>query len=503
MRQRALAIVLAGGLAAMVVTARPSPAEARPGGGHSYSGGSSGGSSSGGGGSSSSSGSSHSYGSSSSGSGTSGGALPPGVFLVLFFGMFLFVGGTILKDVVGSRGDREARIAADRRYREYEAREARKDYVALIKEKDPEFSLALFEDFLRALFGRAHEARHDDGALARLAPYLSPGARKRLRSPEKADTVIIGAMRISSWNFDELRNRFVATVDFEANLVVGGTTHLVRETWTLERSPRAATRPWSGVRTFACPSCAAPLEQVTEQLCASCGQSIADGRFDWMLRTVELHQAVRTGTGLTGTVAEQGTDRPTVVHPELETRKAALLADDPAALTGFSERLHLIFSELNAAWAAQDLKPVRPYLSSGLFETMRQQVDTYRQQGLVNVVDGARIVRWEMVKLVRDARYDALTVRLFGSGRDYTYRKDGGELVGGDKHTERPYSEYWTLLRGAQARGAPRVDKLCPQCGAALSVGMEGNCEHCGALIASGAFDWVLGGIEQDDAYRG
>jgi hypothetical protein len=146
---------------------------------------------------------------------------------------------------------------------------------------------------------------------------------------------------------------------------------------------------------------------------------------------------------------------------------------------------------------------VRPYLSSGLFETMRQQVDTYRRQGLVNVVDGARIVRWEMVKLVRDARYDALTVRLFGSGRDYTYRKDGGELVGGDKHAERPYSEYWTLLRGAQARGAPRVDKLCPQCGAALAVGMEGNCEHCGALIASGAFDWVLGGIEQDDAYRG
>jgi hypothetical protein len=32
---------------------------------------------------------------------------------------------------------------------------------------------------------------------------------------------------------------------------------------------------------------------------------------------------------------------------------------------------------------------------------------------------------------------------------------------------------------------------------------MGGNCEYCGALVTSGAFDFVLGKIEQDDAYSG
>ena len=32
---------------------------------------------------------------------------------------------------------------------------------------------------------------------------------------------------------------------------------------------------------------------------------------------------------------------------------------------------------------------------------------------------------------------------------------------------------------------------------------MAGHCEHCGADVTSGEFDWVLSKIEQDDAYTG
>jgi hypothetical protein len=310
-------------------------------------------------------------------------------------------------------------------------------------------------------------------------------------------------MTITRWNFDEISYSFVATVDFEANLVVAGDTYLANETWTIERSSRALTRPWQGVRAFGCPSCGAPLEQVAEERCASCGQEVRAGRFDWMVKSVEAGDVERTGTSMTGTVPERGTDQPTIVDPGLPAERKALLASDPAALSGLDARLRLIFATLNAAWAAQDLRRVRPYISSGLFVTLDQQVQSLASQGLVNVVDGARMVRLEVAKLARDARYDALTVRIFGSGRDYTYRKATGEVVGGDKTTDRPYSEYWTLVRGSQVKGAPRADQVCPQCAAPLAVGMEGNCEHCGALVASGDFDWVLSGIEQDDAYRG
>jgi hypothetical protein len=227
------------------------------------------------------------------------------------------------------------------------------------------------------------------------------------------------------------------------------------------------------------------------------------GRFDWMVASVERGPEVETGTTLTGTTEERGTDRPTVVDPRLEEERVGLLADDPEALTGFESRVQLVFSELNAAWAAQDLLPARPYLSASLFETLQAQLRPYVADGLVNLVQDARIVRTEMARLVRDARQDALTIRLFGNGRDVTFRKATREVVGGSLTEDRPYSEYWTFVRSRSARGAARTVKTCPACAAPLHVGMEGNCEHCGALVASGDFDWVLAGIDQDDDYRG
>jgi hypothetical protein len=32
---------------------------------------------------------------------------------------------------------------------------------------------------------------------------------------------------------------------------------------------------------------------------------------------------------------------------------------------------------------------------------------------------------------------------------------------------------------------------------------MAGTCDHCGAHVTGGEFDWVLSKIEQDDSYRG
>jgi hypothetical protein len=73
----------------------------------------------------------------------------------------------------------------------------------------------------------------------------------------------------------------------------------------------------------------------------------------------------------------------------------------------------------------------------------------------------------------------------------------------GNRSRERPYSEYWTLIRGAATRGKARTDPACPNCGAPLKIGMAGNCEYCHAKVVTGDFDWVLSRIEQDEAYGG
>ena len=95
-----------------------------------------------------------------------------------------------------------------------------------------------------------------------------------------------------------------------------------------------------------------------------------------------------------------------------------------------------------------------------------------------------------------------MTVRLSATGLDYTLADDG-RLLRGSRNEERPYSEYWTLVRGNAARGRPRTDLACPSCGAPLRIGITGNCEYCQARVVSGEFDWVLSRIEQDEAYGG
>jgi len=96
-----------------------------------------------------------------------------------------------------------------------------------------------------------------------------------------------------------------------------------------------------------------------------------------------------------------------------------------------------------------------------------------------------------------------VTLRLWASGRDYTREISSGRIVGGSQDIDRHYTEYWTLLRSADTRGASRNDGSCPSCAAPLSVNMAGVCDYCGNHITRGEFDWVLSKIEQDDVYAG
>src|SRR5262249_44531270 len=157
---------------------------------------------------------------------------------------------------------------------------------------------------------------------------------------------------------------------------------------------------------------------------------------------------------LTGEVEERGTDLPTVKSPSLPADWQALAAADPAVTEeAVAQRLAAIFSSLHAAWAAQDLLPVRPFVSDALLQYLQYWGDAYRAQGLRNAVERARVTRIETAKVARDLHYDAITVRVFATGFEVTTNAASGEVVGGSRGRERPYSEYWTLIRGAGVRG--------------------------------------------------
>jgi predicted lipid-binding transport protein (Tim44 family) len=164
----------------------------------------------------------------------------------------------------------------------------------------------------------------------------------------------------------------------------------------------------------------------------------------------------------------------------------------------------MIYEQLNTAWNANDLTPVRGLVTASLRNYLDYWLRQYALEQLQNRLDVAAIQRLELAKVVRDKYFDAITLRVFASGLDYTIAKAAGDrLVGGSPTKPRAYTEYWTFIRASARRGPINATPTCPNCGAGLKISDVGDCAHCNATVENGSFDWTLSKIEQDDSYAG
>lgn len=489
------------GLIAAVLAAAAAIAEARPGGGQSYSGGGG----SGGGG--------------SGGGGEGVGAL---VELLIYLIIAKPEVGIPIAVVVGVgfvyfRRQHKSVKASDWNSVNLIEQPPRKPPADLerIRAIDDEFSVVLFEDFLFRLYATVHRLRARPGGLESLSPYLAPGPRLTLSKHEPVgvpvDNVVIGSMRFTDLVVppsvaapDGSINFVKVDVEFESNMTTtdGKLTMYARERWRLARAATARTRPPGGSRDFPCPNCGARFEAGDQGQCSYCGAPTGTGAFDWLVYRIDSLGLEKRPPALSKTVAEAGTDNPSVIHHQALARMQELVAADPAVSEqALDARLRLIYHELNQAWTRCDLQPVRGFISDGLYDYLRYWIEAYLEQELRNVLENMQLSGWTLAKVVRDRHYDSITVRLWATGLDYTVKAGSSKVVTGSKRKPRRYSEYWTLIRAASRRGPVRADKTCPNCGAPLQISMAGACQYCSAHVTSGEFDWVLSKIEQDDSY--
>jgi predicted lipid-binding transport protein (Tim44 family) len=371
---------------------------------------------------------------------------------------------------------------------------------------DPGFSLVLFEDFAYALYAELQVSRAR-GGIGRMAAFVSPEVAQLLHDGalERVDGLVIGAMRYVSVGTSSERVRVMLEIDANFTEVRqgGAQRFYVRDRVLLMRSSTARSRPPARVRKLDCPNCGAPLEGMRGTTCAYCQTEVGGGRLDWQIETIARVTTESRPPSITTDTPERGTELPTIWTPGSHERLAALTARDPASdPAALWARIGLVFGELQLGWSNRDLARIRPFVTDRLFQYFGYWVDVYSSSGARNVSENARILNIELANVVSDAVYDAVTVRVFATGLDYTLADDG-RLLRGSRHKERPYSEYWTLVRGSAARGRPRTELACPVCGGPLRIGMAGQCVHCEARVVSGDFDWVLSRIEQDEAYSG
>ncbi|MEP7052559.1 MAG: TIM44-like domain-containing protein [Pseudomonadota bacterium] len=504
-RRRALRLIL---LCAGTALFWSMIAAARPGGGHTYSGGSH-------------SSGSHSY---SGGGGGGGGGDGAGLILqiLLLCIQYPAVGVPLILIAIGffvvkvmydgakKSWSTTPNVTADqvRAVREVEQTSAL-SRMALdgIRRLDPEFSLVLFEDFAYMLYAAMQRARATGSQS--IAAYLAPNLAATLGHAPLADVqgIVIGAMRYVHFSGTQGPTLEIE-LEIEANYVevlkAGGTRRFyVADRMVLSRSSSARSRPFARSHTLDCPNCGAPLEAVRGTECSYCRQNVGYGRFDWMITSLENVTREPRGPLLTSDTPEEGTQLPTLVDAGATARFTALQQKDPdTAWPALQGRVALIFNELQAAWSGREPLRIRPYVTDNLFQSMYYWIDLYTQARCRNVNENAAILRVDLANVLSDAHYDAITVRLFASGLDYTI-SDDGKVLSGNRHRPRTYSEYWTLIRGSSRKGMPRQEPNCPHCGAPFKVGMSGQCEYCRVKVTAGEFDWVLSRIEQDESYGG
>ena len=252
-----------------------------------------------------------------------------------------------------------------------------------------------------------------------------------------------------------------------------------------------------------CPNCGAPLTDHVRRDCASCGETIADGHFNWFVRGIEIHSEERPALSVADD-AEDQPDRPVRVDPDFNARVASYLVEHPGfAVDAFLGRVTEVFYMIQRAWS--DLAPerLRPFVTDRQFGTFDAWFDEYRAKGLRNRLSEVQILALEPVKLESDRHYTSLTVRIRAAMIDVVV-DEHDRLLSGRPNALREFTEYWTFIKGARSRFDGISDlKLCPACGASLAVGMSGVCTHCGVKVTSGDFDWVLSMIEQDESYLG
>jgi len=475
-------------------------ATARIGGGDSYSGDSSSCSSSSSSDYSSDSSSDYSSESSSSRRSSGGGGSGDGgeVSLVLFLFMgFLFVAGAL--NASGKTPELILTAASSR---------SEPAQLAPLRHHDANFSEIVFTDFCYSLFARVYEAL-GRGRVDDFAPYVSAPVREGLKQHAPRGLTSIDGIVIGSFSIIAVRGLYLQQVEvdvqFEANYsaIAEGVPRrwYVREVWTLTRARDLLSPPPEKARAEHCPKCGAALETRTDGACLHCGTVVRDGSFNWFLLSIRAEakseRPPRLGGG--GGV-EPGLDKPTVLQAWIGREMRAFESRHPDfSWPVFEERVYRVATELQDAWTSRDWRRARPLETGALFQMHRYWIDEYERQDVVNRVDGYSIDKVEVAKVTSDAFYDAITVRLYASGRDYTV-DTAGNVIGGSSQQTKMWSEYWTFVRGRAASANTRV---CPNCGGELASGQTAVCEYCGGTITSGEFPWVLSRIEQDEAYRG
>jgi predicted lipid-binding transport protein (Tim44 family) len=119
-------------------------------------------------------------------------------------------------------------------------------------------------------------------------------------------------------------------------------------------------------------------------------------------------------------------------------------AFDPAR---FTETASEAFFQIQAAWMARDMQPVRDLMTPEMYETMAKECDRLRAERRVNRLENIAVRSTEVTEAWQENGQDFVTVRTLASLLDYTVEEGTDRVLEGSRTAPVKFEEYWTFTR--------------------------------------------------------
>lgn len=175
----------------------------------------------------------------------------------------------------------------------------------------------------------------------------------------------------------------------------------------------------------------------------------------------------------------------------------------------FMEKAKAIAERLQEAWSNGDMLPARNYVSQGVFNRFRLQLELMAEQEKVkNILESFKVMKVSVLQMSASKSYQTLHVRMFASARDVEVPLNAGADAvkkAVSRTPKEPFAEIYSYTRKLGVKTNTSRDWLkgeCPNCGYVPDNFSENNkCRSCGSVYNSGEFDWVLSEITQEEEW--
>jgi hypothetical protein len=176
----------------------------------------------------------------------------------------------------------------------------------------------------------------------------------------------------------------------------------------------------------------------------------------------------------------------------------------------FMEKAKTIAERLQQSWSDGDMIPVRNYVSQGIFNRFRLQLELMvEDEGVRNIMSDYKVMKVSALALNASKSYQTIHVSLYASGRDATVPAGASEEEKQKALAATPkeaFTEVYSFTRKLGVKTNTSRDWLkgeCPNCGYVPDNFSENNkCRSCGSIYNSGEFDWVLSEITQLEEWK-